>query len=199
MTHKTSILSQPCDTVVWNQQNNTLNENQNVWLFGYGSLIFNVDFPFIEQRPAFIKDWVRRFWQGSHDHRGTPEAPGRVVTLVPEPHSICHGMAYLVAAQTFKPLDIREKNGYLRLPVTLTFTTPSHSSTQGLTYIAQPNNSAYLGPASEKTIAQDIAKAKGPSGSNQEYLLQLAKALRQLSAEDAHVFTIEKYLNEIVL
>ena len=87
---------------------------QAIWLFGYGSLIYKVDFPYLERRRARLDGWARRFWQGSHDHRGTPEAPGRVVTLVPDAASVCVGMAYRVTPDVFAHLDHREKNGYVR-------------------------------------------------------------------------------------
>lgn len=166
---------------------------QTIWLFGYGSLIFKVDFPYLESRRATIQHWVRRFWQGSHDHRGTPGAPGRVVTLVPERGATCAGIAYRIMPFVLEQLDIREKNGYLRLETRLDFEDGGHA--QGLVYIAQEDNPAFLGPASEEDIARHIHRSRGPSGPNIEYLRALADALRRMAVDDRHVFEIEKHAN----
>lgn len=181
------------DTTEHNRHRHCFDGLSSVWLFGYGSLIYKVDFPFLEQRPAVIDGWVRRFWQGSHDHRGTPDAPGRVVTLVAQAGARCRGMAYRIAPDVFGQLDVREKNGYLRFTTTLSF--DDGSRTEGIVYIADEHNAAYLGPAHEADIARQIAVSRGPSGSNDEYLLRLADALRHLGDDDPHVFAIEGYLN----
>jgi cation transport protein ChaC len=167
-----------------------------IWLFGYGSLIYKVDFPFLEQRPASIRGWVRRFWQASHDHRGTPEAPGRVVTLVQQPGAICRGMAYRVSPSVFEHLDVREKNGYLRFATPMTF--DDGSEAEGLVYIATEDNEAFLGDAPEADIARQIASAHGPSGANADYLLRLAESLRELGDDCAHTFAIESHLRSVV-
>ena len=178
-----------------NQRRNPLDDDARVWLFGYGSLIYLVDFPYLEARPASIRGWSRRFWQGSHDHRGTPENPGRVVTLIEEPDAVCGGMAYLVEAPVFKQLDEREQNGYLRVAAEMTFDDGSRET--GLTYLATPDNEAWLGEASEYEIAQHICRASGPSGCNSSYLLDLAKSLRELDLQDPHVFEIERHIERI--
>lgn len=183
------------NTVSINQRMDQFDGHHSVWLFGYGSLIFKADFPYLDRRPATIANWTRRFWQGSHDHRGTPSAPGRVATLVSEPGAVCAGMALLITPDVFSHLDHREKNGYLRLATDITF--DHGGSVTGLVYIATADNAAYLGPASEADIAQQIAQATGPSGPNSEYLLQLAHALRELGQDDPHVFAIERHLNEL--
>ncbi len=119
------------DTTQLNRQRNHFAGHDAIWLFGYGSLIWKADFPYLERRPAHIHGWVRRFWQGSHDHRGTPEAPGRVVTLVREPGAVCHGMAYRITPEVLAPLDVREKNGYLREVTTLCFDDAAGGSRRG--------------------------------------------------------------------
>ncbi|KAK9478806.1 ChaC-like protein [Lipomyces japonicus] len=101
------------------------------WIFGYGSLIFKPP-PEVERAiPGYISGYVRRFWQKSHDHRGTETAPGRVVTLVEkefwetleDPHSKFEnpklktwGIAYKIKAgkvpEVSAALDLREQNGY---------------------------------------------------------------------------------------
>jgi len=183
------------DMIAANKPMDRFDGHHRVWLFGYGSLIFKADFPYIERRPASIKNWMRRFWQGSHDHRGTEQAPGRVVTLIPWAGAICDGMAYLVTPQVFVHLDHREKNGYLRFSTEMHF--EDGSSTEGLLYIATEQNPAFLGAAGELDIARQIATAAGPSGRNRDYLADLAKALRKLGKDDPHVFAIERYLMDI--
>lgn len=183
------------NTIEENKNRNLLGDQDEIWLFGYGSLIYLVDFPYLESRPASIEGWSRRFWQGSHDHRGTVENPGRVVTLIERPGEICGGMAFRVEAPVFAQLDEREKNGYLRVAAEMTF--DDGSTATGLTYLAAADNEAYLGEASEYEIARHICGAQGPSGTNSDYLLELAVALRELGLQDDHVFEIESHILEI--
>ena len=160
------------------------------WVFGYGSLIYKVDFPVLERAVASIEGWQRRFWQGSHDHRGTPEAPGRVVTLVPAAAS-CIGVAYRVEHRVFEHLDHREKNGYARHRVPIRLTDDGRV-VHGTLYVATEDNPAFLGAAAPDAMAVHIAGAAGPSGSNRDYLLRLAEALRGIGGDDAHVFDLER-------
>ena len=189
----TAVMS--ANTIEANQRRFQLGQDEQVWLFGYGSLIYLIDFPYIESKPACIHGWSRRFWQGSHDHRGTESNPGRVVTLIEEPDAICGGIAVLVEGSVFSQLDEREKNGYLRIETEMIFT--DGSTATGLTYIATPENSAWLGEASEYEIAQHICRCHGPSGPNDEYLLSLAASLRELGLQDRHVFEIEAHIHAI--
>jgi len=183
------------NTVDANRRRIRFDDHEEVWLFGYGSLIFKVDFPYLDCRPATIRGWVRRFWQGSHDHRGTPEAPGRVVTLIQAPNAVCQGMAYLITPAVFDHLDLREKNGYLRFATEMTFEDGGRA--EGLVYIATIDNEAFLGPAPGAEMARQIAAAAGPSGANRDYLLHLARSLRELGANDSHVFALEHRLRAL--
>lgn len=184
------------NTIEENQRRCRLGASDQVWLFGYGSLIYLVDFPYLDSKPACINGWSRRFWQGSHDHRGTAAHPGRVVTLIEAAEAQCGGIAYLVEAPVFKQLDEREKNGYLRISTEMTFDDGKQAT--GLIYIASPDNEAYLGEASELEIAQQICAAEGASGANSDYLLDLAAALRDLGLRDQHVFDIETHIVRIL-
>jgi cation transport regulator ChaC len=182
------------DTISINKLMDKFDCHRELWLFGYGSLIFKADFPFVERRAASIRNWTRRFWQGSHDHRGTEKSPGRVATLIPQAGAVCEGIAYLITPRVFGHLDYREKNGYLRFTTDIAF--DDGGSVEGLVYIATEDNAAFLGPASELEIATQIAAAVGPSGRNKDYLTALADALRALGKNDPHVFAIERHLIE---
>ena len=177
------------DTTELNRQRHRFERESQVWLFGYGSLIFKPDFPFIAQRRASVGGWQRRFWQGSHDHRGTPSAPGRVVTLVACEQARCEGMAYLITPQQFEHLDRREKNGYLRIQAPINFT--AGGTADALLYVADAQNAAWLGAAPIDVMAAQIACAVGPSGTNRDYLFALSRALHELGSTDAHVFELD--------
>jgi cation transport regulator ChaC len=167
-----------------------------MWIFGYGSLIFRPSFPFEERREAWLKDWGRRFWQGSTDHRGVPEAPGRVVTLVPEPGARCWGVAYRIATERVEEvlthLDFREQGGYERHVVQLE--TRESSLLEAVVYVAGPSNPHYLGPATLEAIAEVVRTAQGPSGPNRDYVRLLAEALAQAGEHDPHVAELVRLL-----
>ncbi|KAH9221459.1 cation transport regulator-like protein 2 [Leptodontidium sp. 2 PMI_412] len=174
------------------------------WLFGYGSLIWKPPPHFDRRIPGFVTGYVRRFWQNSQDHRGTPEAPGRVVTLIErsfwqtldDPHPSgsekIWGVAYRIevakVAEVREYLDIREINGY-----TIHYT-PFHPSDgsptiRTLVYIGTPDNDQFMGPQDPQKLAEHIHRSVGPSGLNKDYLLHLDVALDSLSAEsgDEHI------------
>jgi cation transport protein ChaC len=158
------------------------------WLFGYGSLIWKPP-PFFDKRiPGWVEGYVRRFWQSSQDHRGTPEAPGRVATLLtrtywsalsdphhgPAPDRVW-GTAYRIpaerAAEVRDYLDIREVNGY---SIHFTPFHPAASSVSAdlvdiskrgpincLVYIGTPENPQFVGPQDPQALAEHISKSTG--------------------------------------
>jgi len=169
-----------------------------VWIFAYGSLIFRPSFPYLERRRAFLPDWTRRFWQGSPDHRGVPEAPGRVVTLVPAAGEACGGCAYRIdpaeADAVLASLDAREQAGFDRLHREVLDSPSGSSFAEALVYVANAQNPHFLGPLDERDIAAWVRRSHGPSGPNAEYVLRLHEALVELSVVDEHVEAIVRAL-----
>ncbi|KIV84907.1 hypothetical protein PV11_00656 [Exophiala sideris] len=178
----------------------------NFWLFGYGSLIWKPPPHFDQRIPGYIKGYVRRFWQASEDHRGTPENPGRVVTLIQksfwetlnDPQRRTEGdrvwgVAYHIIPSRVKEvqeyLDIREINGYSIQYTPFHPADPALPDLNCLVYIGMPDNPQFLGALEPQNVANTINASIGPSGENREYLLHLEKALEDLSpnSHDEHI------------
>jgi cation transport regulator ChaC len=143
-----------------------------------------------------------------------------VVTLVREPEATCWGVAYELEPDgteaILQALDHREKDGYERHRQNVRLTPERRGAFLGggsndgfhvelpngeveaLLYVATPSNPAFLGEASIEDIAAQVRRARGPSGSNVEYVLELARALRAIGAHDEHVEALAEAVVEAV-
>ena len=175
------------------------------------SAVWKVGFEYEERVICCARGWRRRFHQGSTDHRGTPDFPGRTVTLErchPTDEPPCWGAAYRVssaaAPAVLDLLEIREKQYDLRLRLDLHADDAPDAPVVvrgAVTYVAteDPANLNWLGEPEGglEACAAQIAAAEGPSGRNDEYLFKLAEAMRWLGVEDAHLYELEARVRAI--
>ncbi|KAG7095788.1 hypothetical protein E1B28_006489 [Marasmius oreades] len=189
-------------------------------VFGYGSLIFKPPPHVISQVPGFLRGYVRRFAQMSHDHRGTPESPGRVVTLIhkedwdafsgldPFPNDdVVWGIAYTIdpvyEAEVRDYLDYREKDGYTMETLDvygIDETGGERVILHGVyCYVGRNDNPSFIGSEPIDELAYTIWKSVGPSGPNKEYLFNLVQAVRRLAPEayDSHLYTLESRIRAL--
>ena len=198
-------------------------ETDSFWVFGYGSIVWKVGFEYEERVICCAPGFRRRFYQGSTDHRGTVERPGRTVTLErcdPARNPPCWGIAYKVsaarAAAVLDLLETREKQYDSRIQIDLFdgvvvdgVSTEDPETMHGalvvkdaLTYVATPDpaNLNWLGAPAGGVAesAAQIASAVGPSGPNAEYLFNLCDAMRSIDVDDPHVFELEEAVRAIL-
>jgi cation transport regulator ChaC len=173
-----------------------------VWIFGYGSLIWRPAMDYAARRAGRIDGWARRFWQASTDHRGTPEAPGRVLTLIEAPGTIW-GAAYAIDRAAWPAieaaLELREQQGYVRTTVELGLAAGEQAgrvveTVRGLVYTATPANPYFVGPEPLAATAELVRRSRGPSGRNVDYVLELERALAAMGAADAEVTALAALL-----
>lgn len=159
-----------------------------LWVFGYGSLIWNPGFAYSQTEVVQLPDWQLRFWQSSEDHRGTPKFPGRVATIVPAPGESVWGRIFRIDGcqkETLAYLDHREKGGYERH--TFSVLSESGKSFSALSYVGPSTTRNFVGPEKEEETAAIIRRAVGPSGANREYLRKLHNSLKDMNRMDCHV------------
>jgi len=159
-----------------------------MWVFGYGSLIWQPDFPVAEAVPARLEGWHRSFCMRSIHHRGSIEAPGLVLALDAAPGAACLGVAFRVEPgaedETLGTLREREliSSAYLERRLELALT--DGRMVEALAYVIDPAHVQYCGGLPLEEQAQIIAQAVGGRGPNRDYLWNTAAHLDQLGLGD---------------
>jgi cation transport protein ChaC len=158
-----------------------------MWVFGYGSLIWNPGFPVAETRIARAKGWHRSFCMRSIHHRGTVEDPGLVLALDRAEGAVCDGVAFAVAKgaeeESLAALRERELISSAYLETTLPLMTAG-GEIQALAYVIDPDHVQYCGGLALEEQAQIIARAIGGRGPNRDYLWSTAQHLADLGIAD---------------
>ena len=160
-----------------------------MWVFGYGSLLWNPGFDYVETALARLEGYQRSFCMRSIHHRGTVEDPGLVLALDQTAGGSCDGLAFRVAksaeATTLAYLRERELISSAYLEKTVTVTLRSGQRVSALAYVIDPNHVQYCGALPLAEQAQIIAAAKGGMGPNSEYLFNTVAQITKLGLEDA--------------
>jgi cation transport protein ChaC len=156
-------------------------ETQDVWIFGYGSLIWRPEFDFTESRLARLDQHHRALCLWSRINRGTPEVPGLVFGLEQGGEG-CGGMVFRIPAQkvreTFASVWIREMSTGAYYPRWRDCQT-DQGIVSALTFVINPEAISYVSEPSEDELVSIVLRAQGIYGSCFDYVMQTAVALRQ--------------------
>lgn len=156
-----------------------------LWVFGYGSLVWRPEFDFLEQRPARISGYHRSLCLWSRINRGTPEQPGLVFGL--DVGGSCRGVAYRIATQhvmdILRELWKREMPSAAYIPKWLNCRTPQ-GRVSALVFTMDRGKDAYVRGLENSQLLTIVQRAHGIYGPCAEYVLETAHALKQAGIHD---------------
>lgn len=165
-----------------------------LWVFGYGSLIWNPGFAFAERRLATLPGYRRAFCMASMHYRGTPEHPGLVLALDRDEGERCAGVGYRIdaaaAAATLDYLRERELVSYAYDEVRLAIALDRGDEVEAVAFVSNREHPQYRGGLSLDEQAAVIAEAVGPMGPNADYLLKTVDGLEALGLHDAELVAL---------
>ncbi|TRD23130.1 gamma-glutamylcyclotransferase [Palleronia caenipelagi] len=172
-----------------------------MWVFGYGSLVWNPEFEVAERIVARLDGYARSFCMASIHHRGTPEAPGLVLALDRKDGASCTGLALRVAegqeAETLAKLRERElvSSAYLECHVPLNLA--DGRNIEAVAYVIDQDHVQYLGELDLEDQAHIIATAQGQRGPNHEYLYNTSAHLGELGIADPDLDWLASRVREL--
>lgn len=161
-----------------------------VWVFAYGSLIWNPALRVSERRQAHVRGYHRSFCLSTAVGRGTPQEPGLVLGL--EPGGVCHGVAYRIAgrdvASELPILWNREMliGGYDPAWLDL-FDVDGEKFARAIAFTIDRGHRNYAGDLPEEERVRRIAAAAGSWGSSADYLFRTIGSLREHRIHDAEI------------
>jgi cation transport protein ChaC len=159
-----------------------------MWVFGYGSLLWNPGFEVAESVIGTLPGYARSFCMRSIHHRGTVDAPGLVLALDRQPQHVCSGMALRAApgteTATLEYLRERELISSAYVEETLDVALSDGRNVSALVYVIDEAHDQYCGGLPLEEQAQVIARAVGGRGPNTEYLYNTADHLRSVGLDD---------------
>jgi len=172
-----------------------------MWVFGYGSLLWNPGFEVAETVIATLPGYARSFCMRSIHHRGTEAEPGLVLALDEQPQAACTGMALRVApgteTQTLAYLRERELISSAYIERNLAIRLTDGRVVDAVVYVIDESHGQYCGGLPLEEQAQIIAKAVGGRGPNTEYLHNTADHLREVGLRDAVLEWLQQRVKDL--
>ncbi len=175
--------------------------NSPLWVFGYGSLMWNPGFSFDDRSIARLSDYSRSFCMRSIHHRGTVANPGLVLALDEHAGAGCDGLALCVRAgdedRTLDYLRERELISSAYLEKVLHIRLRGGQLVEAVTFVVDANHDQYCGGLPLEEQAGIIADAVGGRGPNTEYLHNTASHLKELGIEDPDLDWLSKRVRQL--
>ena len=172
-----------------------------LWVFGYGSLLWNPEFDVAEQRLATLDGYHRAFSMRSIHHRGTQEDQGLVLALDKAAGASCQGVALRAAdgteQETLDGLRARELISSAYYEDTLRLTLDDGGQIDALAYVINRDHVQYAGGLPLEEQAQIIAHAVGQRGPNTEYLHNTWAHLMTLGIHDDDLAWLDARVRQI--
>jgi cation transport protein ChaC len=171
-----------------------------LWVFGYGSLMWRPGFEYAEKVPARLIGEHRALCVYSFDHRGTPEKPGLVLGL--DRGGACRGIAFRVAPElrefTIEYLRAREQTTHVYREVmrSVWLNNSSQQRVSALTYVADRSHVQYAGRLPLNEQLRIVRQGHGRSGNNRDYVLATVKAIEAEGFRDEQLHRLATMLHD---
>jgi cation transport protein ChaC len=171
-----------------------------LWVFGYGSLMWRPGFAFIEQVPARLIGEHRALCVYSFDHRGTPEKPGLVLGL--DRGGACRGIAFRVAAklraETIEYLRGREQttNVYREVMRSVWLENAGSERVSALAYVVDRGHVQYAGRLTLADQLRYVQQGHGRSGNNRDYVLSTVRSIEAQGFRDPQLHQLALMLHD---